>query len=107
MSLIHPVITKNAEKNRFRPLINLPTYAFDCLNVNRGLRLEAIAECRFFFRLDPERVPLFYFCFCGSSRPEGRYHLYDFSKPQRDIINQKHSWEFRARASEVYDFAAT
>lgn len=25
----------------------------------------------------------------------------------RDIINKKHSWEFRARASEVYDFAAT
>lgn len=25
----------------------------------------------------------------------------------RDIINQKYSWEFRARASEVYDFAAS
>lgn len=38
---------------------------------------------------------------------KGANILYDFSKTQRDIINKKHSWEFRARASEVYDFAAT
>lgn len=25
----------------------------------------------------------------------------------RDIINKKHSWEFTAQTSEVYDFAAT
>ncbi|KAH1026896.1 hypothetical protein HUJ05_000493 [Dendroctonus ponderosae] len=29
------------------------------------------------------------------------------SRPNLDIINQKYSWEFRARASEVYDFAAS